>query len=145
MPTQPGKVASFIDVDVVVEGPLGFRVDGYDDGTSISLAPQGDRNTVRNGNDGIPVFAESLTSHEIWTLSLFENSDSNDDLDAWLQASLTQKCTFLDRGGRTIASGLARVRQKPTVTKSAGVESRSWDIHVVGVVGKVGGLNNPDA
>jgi hypothetical protein len=142
MATQTGKVSRFTEVDVVVSGAVNFRIDGYDNGTSISLAPQGDRNTVTTGNDGKDTFSETASRYWIHTLSLLESSDSNDDLSAWLESGLTAEVSYIDKGGRTVWSGRARLRQYPTVGKSAGVEVNAWDIHVVGAVGKVGGLND---
>jgi hypothetical protein len=146
MATETGKVTRFTNVDVVVTGlgpALDFRYDGYDDGTSISLAPQGDRNTVRLGNDGRDCFAESASRHWIWTLSVLESSDALDKASAWLESGLTANVSYLDKNGRTAWSGRARLRQYPTVGKSGGVESLSMDLHVIGAVGKVGGLNDP--
>jgi hypothetical protein len=142
MATQAGKVSRFVEVDVVVTGSQGFRVDGYDDGTSISCAPQGDRVTVRPGNDGKDTFAETSSRHWIVTLSLLESSDSNDELSRWLESGLTQGVSFIDKAGRTVvSSSKARVRQYSPVTKSAGVETRSWDIHCLATQAFVGGLN----
>lgn len=141
MATEPGKVSRFVDVDLVVSGPVSFRVDGYDNGTSISLAPQGDRNTVTTGNDGKDTFSETASRHWIWTLSLLESSDSNDDLSAWLESGLTAEVSYLDKSGRTIWDGRCRIRQYPTVGKSGGVEVLAWDLLVIGAVGVVGGLN----
>ena len=146
MATTPGKVTRFTEVDVVVTGlpaGLNFRIDGYDDGTSVAGTPQGDRNTVRNGNDGIDAFAESASRYWIWALSLLESSDSNDRLSAWLDSGLTANMSYIDKNGRTKWSGLCRIRQFAGVSKSGGVETSSWDIHMVGAQGKVGGLSNP--
>ena len=144
MPTQAGKVVRFVDVDVVVTGPLGFRADGYDDGTSISLAPQGDRNTVRQGNDGKDTFAETASRYQIWTLSLLASSDTNDKLSAWLNSGLTQGISCIDKSGRTVFSApAARIRNFSPVGFSGGVETRPWDIHVIGAEGTVGGTLDP--
>jgi hypothetical protein len=142
MATEAGKTTRFIEVDFIVSGAVNFRVDGYDDGTSLSLAPQGDQNTVRLSNDGKATFAENKPGHWIATLSLLESSDSNDELSKWLASGLTAEATFLDKNGRTvITSAKARIRQYPTVTKSAGVEVRAWDIHMLSTEPFVGGLN----
>ena len=139
MPTTAGKVSRFTDVDVIVVGSLQIpRIDGYDDGTSITVAWQGDRNTVRPGNDGKDTFSETASRYAIVTLTLLESSDSIDDLDRWLESGLTQGITYVDKAGRTfLSSPSARVRQKTDVTKSAGVETRSFDIHCIGCEGTV--------
>jgi hypothetical protein len=145
MGTTVGKTSRFTDVDLVVSGAVNFRIDGYDSGTSISLAPQGDRNTVTTGNDGKDTFAENASRHWIWTMSLLESSDSNDDLSAWLESGLTAEASYLDKKGRTVWSGRCRIRQYPTVGKSLGIEVLAWDLLVVGAIGKVGGLNEDEA
>lgn len=143
MSTASGKVTRFVNVDVVVSGAVNLRIDGYDDGTSVSGAPQGDRNTVRLGNDGRDTFAESASRHWIWTVSLLESSDANDELSAWLDSGLSANVSYIDKNGRTKWSGEGRIRQFAGVTKSAGVETSSWDLLMIGAQGKVGGLNDP--
>ena len=146
MSTTPGKVSRFTEVDLVVSGlglGLDFRVDGYDGGTSISIAWQGDRNTYTPGNDGKGGYAENATRHAIATVSMLETSDSLDSFSAWLDSGLSAKLTYIDKAGRTVLSGTARVRQMPNVSKSAGLETLTVDIHMTNVTGKVGGLNNP--
>jgi hypothetical protein len=142
MPTEAGKTTRFKLVSVTVEGPIPFEIDGYDDGASVTFTPQGDRNTVRPSNDGKDTFAESSSSHWIATLSLLESSEANDKLSQWLASGFTQGLTFLD-GGSTdkIAAPKARIRQYSPITKSSGVETRSWDIHLLAVEPVVGSTN----
>ena len=132
MGTQSGAVTNFKNVNVIAVGLLGFRVDGYDDGASISIAPTGDRNTVKQGNDGISAFAEVEGTNVVITLTLLEVSEANDKLSAWLNSSITQGFSYSEIGGTTVFTTTnARVRQLPVVTKSNGVESRAWDIHML--------------
>jgi hypothetical protein len=146
MATQSGKSTSFRKVSVVVgdvAGFTGFTMDGFDDGTSISEAVQGDRGQVRTGNDGQSVFAIIETNHSIWTFNFFESSDTVDRIDAWVKSEIPAPMTVKDGNGRTVLSGLSFPRQRPGFTKAAGVEVRTVDIHMTGTTGKIGGLNNP--
>ena len=129
MATQSGATFRFVNVDAVI-GVLG-RIDGYDDGASIVLTPQGDKNTYRRGNDGIGVFAEQAGDEVRAVLSLLANSKANDLLSVWLRSGITRSFTVLDRNnkGKTVCStAQARVRQFPPITMSGQVEVRAWEV-----------------
>jgi hypothetical protein len=139
MATESGQTVSFANVDVVATGAIPFRVDAFDDGTSINIVPQGDRNGSRKGNDGIAVFVETVGTSVIVTLTLMEISESNEKLSAWLASGITQHLKFSERGGQDLCEGLARVRQYPPITKSGAVEVRAWDILIPDATMFVGG------
>lgn len=143
MPTTSGRVSDFTVASFTVKGSFGLEVDGYADGVSINLAPQGDINTVAKGNDGISVIARTPGTNWIATITIWEASDSNDALSRWLASGFTQGATFRDGNGRTVIStDKAIPRQYATVTKSAGVEGRAWDVHLISPTVFVGGLND---
>ena len=143
MATVSGATTRFINVDVVITG-VG-RIDGLDDGTSISIDWGSDKNTMRKGNDGLVSFAEIEGNEANVTLTLMETSKGNKLLWSWLRSGFSRSVTYLDRNnGTTLGSALCRVQKPGDITKSQGVEVVPWVILCSDLDGNWGDYPDPE-
>lgn len=110
---------------------------GLADGTFVSISPMTDGVSSEAGADGEVARALSLDPRFTVTLTLQQTSAHNTALAAAFQADQVSgdgavPMTITDLRGQTLLAGTAWITQQATASFSKGVESREWNIEVVG-------------
>jgi len=126
-------------LDVIISNDvINHVVNGFAEGTFISIEPQEDRFTPVYGARGEAYRAHNPVSAFNTTLTLSQTSHSNDVLHYLLQDDRqtldgTFTVTIKDSSGTTLMTErCAYIGTEPTVSFSGGgtIESREWSIHL---------------
>lgn len=116
----------------------GIILEGWADGTALSLVPEADAFNDMSGVDGRVTRTKSLDNRWTATLSLLQTSSSNDLLSALLTADLNAPNgagvgAFLvkDVQGNTLFVGAeAWIQRPPDITLERNLTARNWVIRI---------------
>ena len=139
----------FTDV-IISNNTIEYTVNGFAEGTFISIEPVEDRMTPVYGAKGEPYRAVSGVRAFNMTLTLSQTSHSNDVLTLLLRNDRetlegTFTLTMKDSSGTTLfVENCAYIGQEPTQTFAGGgtIENREWTIHLPNPSGYMIGGNS---
>lgn len=125
----------------------GLPIRGFQDGEAISAAFTRDTFEMAVGNRGLGAYNKILDDSATVTVTLQENSDNNDLFSGFHVADRKTPggiliiFGLLQSNGRLALAWTGRIKKRPDISISNGIDVRAWDIITTELIAFVGGTN----